>query len=272
MPPRAPVSARVRRNRLIAGAIALAVVLGGSITAAALLVAGGGEGVNPAASASVDATPTPTPTAERPSPVATPTPAPVETFDRAARSIDDPMSIWVVVDKLRPLQPMDFEPTDLVSVPVAHTWEPLLRQEASNAVVALFAAAKAEAGLSLASNSAYRSYAAQQNVYVGDDELTARPGFSEHQTGLSIDIGAESGMCSIEVCFADLPEGQWLRDNAHRFGFILRYPADKQAVTGYQFEPWHFRYVGVDLAEEMRATGVTTLEEFFGLPAAPAYQ
>ncbi|HEU4756623.1 MAG TPA: D-alanyl-D-alanine carboxypeptidase family protein, partial [Agromyces sp.] len=59
---------------------------------------------------------------------------------------------------------------------------------------------------------------------------------------------------------------------AHRFGFILRYPADKQAVTGYQFEPWHFRYVGVDLAEEMRATGVTTLEEFFGLPAAPAYQ
>lgn len=274
MPPRAPVSARVRRNRLIAGAIALAVVLGGSITAAALLVAGGGEGVNPAASASVDATPTPTPTptAARPSPVATPTPAPVETFDRAARSIDDPMSIWVVVDKLRPLQPMDFEPTDLVSVPVAHTWEPLLRQEASNAVVALFAAAKAEAGLSLASNSAYRSYAAQQNVYVGDDELTARPGFSEHQTGLSIDIGAESGTCSIEVCFADLPEGQWLRDNAHRFGFILRYPADKQAVTGYQFEPWHFRYVGVDLAAEMRATGVTTLEEFFGLPAAPAYQ
>jgi D-alanyl-D-alanine carboxypeptidase len=272
MPPSTPVSARVRRNRLVAGAIALAVVVGGSITAAALLVAGDGNDAAPTSSATVGATPTPTPTLQRPSPVATPIPAPVDTFDRAARSIDDPMSVWVVVDKLRPLQPMEFEPADLVSVPVAHTWEPLLRKEASDAVVALFAAARAEAGLSLASNSAYRSYAAQQNVYVGDDELTARPGFSEHQTGLSIDIGAESGTCSIEVCFADLPEGQWLRDNAHRFGFILRYPADKQAVTGYQFEPWHFRYVGVDLAAEMRETGVTTLEEFFGLPPAPAYQ
>jgi zinc D-Ala-D-Ala carboxypeptidase len=272
MPPSTPVSARVRRNRLVAGAIALAVVLGGSITAAALFVAGDGNDAAPTSSATAGATPTPTPTLQRPSPVATPIPTPVDTFDRTARSIDDPMSIWVVVDKLRPLQPMEFEPADLVSVPVAHTWEPLLRKEASDAVVALFATANAEAGLSLASNSAYRSYTAQPNVYVGDDELTARPGFSEHQTGLSIDIGAESGTCSIEVCFADLPEGQWLRDNAHRFGFILRYPADKQAVTGYQFEPWHFRYVGVDLAAEMRETGVTTLEEFFGLPPAPAYQ
>jgi D-alanyl-D-alanine carboxypeptidase len=76
----------------------------------------------------------------------------------------------------------------------------------------------------------------------------------------------------LEVCFADTPEGKWVRDNAHRFGFILRYPADKQAVTGYQFEPWHVRYVGVELAAEMRTTGVTTLEEFFGLPAAPAYR
>jgi D-alanyl-D-alanine carboxypeptidase len=159
-----------------------------------------------------------------------------------------------------------------VAVPVAHTWDPMLRREASEAVVAMFAAAQSEAGLSLASNSAYRSYAAQQNIYVGDDELTARPGFSEHQTGLSIDVGAESGNCSLDVCFADTPEGAWLRDNAYRFGFLLRYPADKQPVTGYQFEPWHFRYIGVELAAEMRKTGVTTLEEFFGLPAAPAYQ
>lgn len=272
MPTGTPVSARVRRNRLIAGGVALAVVVAGAITTAALFAVSGGEGASPATSDPTSPTPSPTPTVHRPSPAATPTPAPVETFDRAARSIDDPNSIWVVVDKLRPLQPMDYAPSDLVSVPVPHTWEPMLRKEASDAVVAMFAAARSEAGLSLASNSAYRSYEAQQNVYVGDDELTARPGFSEHQTGLSIDIGPESGTCVLDVCFADTPEGQWLRDNAHRFGFLLRYPADKQAVTGYQFEPWHFRYIGVDLAAEMRRTGVTTLEEFFGLPAAPAYR
>ncbi|MFE5670120.1 M15 family metallopeptidase [Agromyces sp. NPDC056523] len=263
-----PASARVRRNRWIAGGIAVAVLAAAAVTTGVLVTGGDAD---PEASASASAT-TPSPTPHRPSPVATPTPAPVPTFDRAARSIDDPDSIWVVVDKLRPLQPMDYAPGDLVSVPVPHTWEPMLRREASDAVVAMFAAARSEAGLALASNSAYRSYAAQQNVYVGDDELTARPGFSEHQTGLSIDIGPESGTCVLEVCFADTPEGKWLRDNAYRFGFLLRYPADKQPVTGYQFEPWHFRYIGVELAAEMRTTGVTTLEEFFGLPAAPAYQ
>ncbi|BDZ54481.1 hypothetical protein GCM10025870_15540 [Agromyces marinus] len=74
------------------------------------------------------------------------------------------------------------------------------------------------------------------------------------------------------MCLADTAEGQWLRDNAHRFGFLLRYPADKVDVTGYQFEPWHFRYIGTELALEMREKGITTLEEFFGLPPAPNYE
>lgn len=266
-------SPEVQRRRLIVASVLSVILIVGSFTV--LLATGAGSGgaeataeAEPAASVA----PSPSPTPHRPSPAVTPSPEPVApAFDRNARSIDDPSSIWVVVDKLRPLQPADYEPADLVSVPVAHTWEPMLRKEAAAAVVAMFAAASQEAGLSLASNSSYRSYGAQQNIYVGDDELTARPGFSEHQTGLAIDIGAESGVCSLDVCFADTPEGQWVRDNAHRFGFIMRYPADKQAVTGYQFEPWHFRYVGTDLAEEMRAQGITTLEEFFGLPAAPDY-
>ena len=169
------------------------------------------------------------------------------------------------------MNPQDFAPADLVDVPVEHTWEPQLRQEASDAVVAMFQAAADEAGLALASNSAYRSYDAQVRIYDGDDLATARPGYSEHQTGLAIDIGAASGDCSLDACFGDTAEGVWLRDNAWRFGFILRYPADKTAVTGYEFEPWHFRYVGVDLATEMHDTGVTTLEEFFGLPPAPEY-
>lgn len=266
-------SPEVQRRRLIVASVLSVILIVGSFTV--LLATGAGSGgaeataeAEPAASVA----PSPSPTPHRPSPAVTPSPEPVApAFDRNARSIDDPSSIWVVVDKLRPLQPADYEPADLVSVPVAHTWEPMLRKEAADAVVAMFAAASQEAGLSLASNSSYRSYGAQQNIYVGDDELTARPGFSEHQTGLAIDVGAESGVCSLDVCFADTPEGRWVRDNAHRFGFIMRYPADKQAVTGYQFEPWHFRYVGTDLAEEMRAQGITTLEEFFGLPAAPDY-
>ncbi|WP_233255601.1 M15 family metallopeptidase [Naasia lichenicola] len=237
------------------------------------------------APASAPATPTMTPAPSvtetpTPSPTPTPTPSPTPTFDRAALSVDDPASIWVVADKLRPLNPVDYVPVDLVDVPVAHTNDPQLRQEPSDAVVAMFQAAQAEAGLALASNSAYRSYDTQVRVYQRDidnsgqefaDANTARPGYSEHQTGLAMDIGAESGHCSLDPCFADTPEGQWLAVNAWRFGFLLRYPADKVPVTGYTFEPWHYRYIGVALSTEMHDTGVSTLEEFFGLPAAPGY-
>ncbi|MEB0222454.1 hypothetical protein, partial [Pseudomonas sp. AB12(2023)] len=88
--------------------------------------------------------------AARPAPTASPTPiALVPRFDKAARSHDDPTSIWVVVDKDRPLQPADYTPPDLVTVPVPHVWEPQLRREASDAVVALFAAFTAETGLKL---------------------------------------------------------------------------------------------------------------------------
>lgn len=259
-------SARVRRNRII-----LVVVLAAAAVVAlgaGLLLGGGGPF---AAAKGAGSTPTPTETV-RPAPASTAPPASVDTFDRAKFSLDDPNSIWVVVNKLRPMNPQDFVPSDLVPVDVPYTNEPELRQEAADAVIAMFQAATDEAGLTLASNSAYRSYETQVNVYDGDDTLTARPGFSEHQTGLVMDIGAESGECSLDPCFADTPEGAWLRDNAWRFGFILRYPADKTDITGYAFEPWHFRYVGVELATEMHETGVTTLEEFFGLPPAPNYE
>lgn len=218
--------------------------------------------------------PSPTPVASSPIPAPTqsepPPPPPPPAFDKAARSIDDPASIWVVVNRLRPLNPQDYTAGDLVDVPVAHTWNPVLRQEASDAIVGMFSAAEAEAGLYLASNSAYRSYSTQVDLWSPDDPTTAPPGTSEHQTGLAMDIGASSGNCSLSECFADTAEGQWLAANAYRFGFLLRFPADKAEVTGYPFEPWHYRYIGVDLATEMHNTGVTTLEEFFGLPPAPA--
>jgi len=237
-------------------------------------------------SADVDRQPaSPAPT-EPPAPVIpnppSPSPAPVAppAFDRAALSVDDPASLWVVSNKRRPLQPTDFVPADLVPVPVAHTNAPSLRREAADAAVALVHAARDEAGLELQSLSAYRSFGVQVSVYNGivanqgqeaADLVSARPGHSEHQTGLAIDFGSVPAVCAFQPCFGETPHGVWLAENAGRFGFHLRYPSGATPVTGFSYEPWHYRYVGVSLAAELQSTGVTTLEEFFGLPAAPDY-
>jgi zinc D-Ala-D-Ala carboxypeptidase len=290
VPPSRPVRppARVlRRRRILSGTVVLA-VLSGVALASGLYSGGLAPAGTPPAAAHPDAaadsepagTPSPRSALTRPAPTHEAPPIPVLTFNRAALSIDDPASVWVVVNKKRPLVPVNFIPPDLVEVPVAHVWSPQLRAEASAATVALFAAASAEAGLQLQSQSAYRSYDDQVSVYTAEaaahgqakaDTDTARPGFSEHQTGLVIDISSVPAVCALQACFGDTPHGQWLSANAWRFGFLLRYPADKTAVTGYTFEPWHFRYVGTQLSTEMHATGVTTLEEFFALPPAPAY-
>jgi D-alanyl-D-alanine carboxypeptidase len=174
-------------------------------------------------------------------------------------------------------------PPDLVATPdgIPNTHGHPLRQMTTDAIVELFAAAKAEAGFHLVIASGYRSYSSQTFAYngyvsslgqTGADATSARPGFSEHQTGMAADILDTASGCGTEgACFGNAPAGQWLAANAWRYGFILRYPADKTPVTGYEYEPWHFRYVGTDLAAEMHTEGVTTLEEFFGLPAAPTY-
>jgi len=186
----------------------------------------------------------------------------------------------VVVNKLRPLDPIDFAPTDLVTAPVSATNPATMRAEVADALVELFEAARAEARLELQSQSAYRSYQTQRTIYANGvaangveftDRFSARPGHSEHQTGLAVDIGVPSGECSFDACFGELPAGQWLAANAHRFGFLLRYADGAQPIVGFDYEPWHFRYIGVELAAEMRAHGIATLEEFFGLPPAPDY-
>jgi zinc D-Ala-D-Ala carboxypeptidase len=267
--------------------VSLGAYAGVTGTAASQSEGSGSDDAVSSPSPSATATGRPTPSAvpkpadmPRPTPVETPAPVVAPVFDRAARSIDDPGSIWVVVNKKRPLNPASFVPPDLVAVPVPHVYEPELRQEASSAAVALFAAASAEAGLQLQSQSSYRSYETQLTVYNRElaihgqafvDTDTARPGHSEHQTGLAIDISSVPSVCALTACFGETPHGQWLAANAWRFGFNLSYPADKTHVTGYAYEPWHFRYVGVELATEMHNTGVATLEEFFGLPAAPTY-
>ena len=154
-----------------------------------------------------------------------------------------------------------------------------LNTETAQALETLVAAAKEE-NLKFVLVSGYRSYDTQKTIYDSEvkgfgqavaDTESARPGHSEHQTGWSLDLGRSDGKCEIEACFADTPEGQWLAANAHTYGFIIRYPKDKTDVTGYVYEPWHLRYVGTDLSEEMHRTGIQTLEEFFNLPHAPTY-
>lgn len=201
------------------------------------------------------------------------------TFDKQKYSTDDSTSIWAVVNKQRPLNPKDYTPSDLVTPSVTTKGAQQLRSEAAKATEEMFTAAKAD-GINLRVDSAYRSYSRQVNVYGSEvkaygqataDTQSARPGHSEHQTGLVADFGAASGKCSIADCFGDMTEGKWIAANAHKYGFILRYTPSKQSITGYRYEPWHFRYVGKELAIEMNTKKIETLEEFFGLPAAQNY-
>jgi zinc D-Ala-D-Ala carboxypeptidase len=194
-------------------------------------------------------------------------------FDKNKHSPDDVTSIWVVVNKQRPLNPKTYAPSDLVAVGGGQQ----MRAEAASALTKLISAAKT-AGLTISPLSGYRSYNTQVSVYNNEvqqygqtvaDSESARPGTSEHQTGLAVDVGG--GGCGIEDCFGNTAEGKWLSANGYKYGFIVRYTEAKQQITGYRAEPWHIRYIGTELSEEMQKQGVQTLEEFFGLPAAPNY-
>lgn len=211
-------------------------------------------------------------------------PAPIQKtksfFDKKLYSIDDPLSLWVVNDKLRPLNPIDYAPPDMVSAPVRHISAPLMRPPAAAAITEMFAAAANEGAGELQIQNSYRSYSTQVSVHnnwvnqlgqAGADAQSARPGYSEHQTGWTADVAAYPSKCNIQECFGQTPQGIWIAENAWKFGFVIRYPQGKTDVTGYIYEPWHIRYVGVELSTEMHDTGIETLEEFFGLPAAPDY-
>jgi len=162
---------------------------------------------------------------------------------------------------------------------VPANFSPLLRADAAEALKEMYEQASGE-GLGFVIQSSYRSYALQQRVkslsverYGQEisDARSARPGHSEHQSGLAVDLTTESGVCTLQKCFGETPEGIWLFENSWRFGFVLRYLEGATEITGYIYEPWHFRFVGVELATEIWNQGYPTLEEFFGLDPAPAY-
>lgn len=152
-----------------------------------------------------------------------------------------------------------------------------IRPEANASLASLLKDAS-DSGNQMYIISSYRSYSNQQSTYgayvardgvAQADTYSARPGHSEHQTGLALDLG--NGTCNLEICFGDTNAGKWLAQNAYKYGFIIRYPNDKTNITGYQYEPWHIRYVGIDLSTEMHVNNIETLEEFFGINGGPIY-
>lgn len=192
-----------------------------------------------------------------------------------------PADLDSLVNKERFL-PEGYVPEDLIriSVPTILTFEEVnhLRLPAAEALKALFETAWKEAGLNLYARSGYRSFETQRGLYEAAvardgqewaDKYSAVPGSSEHQTGLAMDVTAESVGFQLEEAFGATTEGLWVAENAHRFGFILRYLQGKEDITGYNYEPWHLRYVGEPAAAEIYRRGLT-LEEFYALPEEEA--
>jgi D-alanyl-D-alanine carboxypeptidase len=182
-------------------------------------------------------------------------------------SLEQANSVTVVVNKKHKL-PSNYVPS-LTSVSGGQ-----LRPEAAEALNNLLADAQ-NAGAPISVISSYRSYSTQASTYQRwvnrdgqalADTYSARPGHSEHQTGLAVDLGVPNGSCSLETCFGDTAQGIWLEENAHKYGFIIRYTEGKQSITGYQYEPWHLRYVGTQVATAIKNSGLT-MDQYYGVPA-----
>lgn len=180
---------------------------------------------------------------------------------------------YIVLANRQHLLSSDYEPLDLVNTTCkksSDAGKPQLREAANEAINAMFAAAQAD-GLTLYLKSAYRTYQTQKTMYNNrleknhgrDDGLVSYPGASDHQTGLGVDIlnyawTLKDGM---NKEFANTKEAQWMEAHCAEYGFILRYMADKEEITGIKFEPWHFRYVGKEAAAYIMENHLS-LEEF----------
>lgn len=187
-------------------------------------------------------------------------------FYEHIKIIDNPNSNLVLVNKFNRLDDK-YIPDDLekISLAYANNYK-YLRSKARSSFELMSQNAKEE-GLEIIAVSAFRSYRYQKDLYeyyVREkgleyaDKASARPGHSEHQTGLTVDVMGENGDYNL---FEETKEFKWLKDNAHHYGFILRYPKGKEHITGFKYEPWHYRYVGIDVAKEIYQKNIT-LEEY----------
>ena len=228
-------------------------------------------------------TPTPSPT---PRPTNTPTPVPLGktqaesageltyTYPEAAPLNTDTSTYTLLVNKEYLLSssyiPYMVEP----DVEIYHKGineRRYLQPVAATALETLFAAAEAD-GYHLVLRCGFRSYRLQKSIYAWNLETSgyytasryhALPGTSEHQTGLAVDLCCEATGYNNDYSFLRTPEYAWLLENAHLYGWTLRYPENKTDITGYNFEPWHFRYVGIELATYLKEQDLV-LEEYYG--------
>ncbi len=215
--------------------------------------------------------PTPTPTAE---PTPTPTPEPGETGGVLKEEFTDTDSLLLLANKKHRL-PEGYAPEDLAytEVPTADS-QVVMRYEAAVALENMCAAAYEE-GITLVPASGFRSEELQAELYNGyveqygterADRISSRPGYSDHQTGLAADIADHDWSTVFTQDMENTPEGIWLKDHAHEYGFIMRYPKGKEEITGYAYEPWHFRYIGVEAATAIWSVDpFYTFEEYYGV-------
>jgi D-alanyl-D-alanine carboxypeptidase len=203
-----------------------------------------------------------------------------DSFDKTQHSLTQANSLWVLVNKKHPLNPIKYAPAKLVRISTFNPDNLPVASVTATAFLKMAKAGKAAGAGSISIASGYRSYNRQVQVHAQDvaryglvagEKLAARPGYSEHQTGLAVDVFAPGQGCRIRVCFGTTKAGTWLRENAWQYGFIVRYPDGSYPITGYQYEPWHLRYVGVELSTELHDRGVTILENFFNYDPAPTY-
>ena len=197
------------------------------------------------------------------------------------RSIDAASSTWVLVNKRNAISPRSYVPANLVVPSMPYADGQKLRSDAAAALARMAAASYAAGAGRVGIDTAYRSYDTQKALYAKylalkgrtwTDTWYLRAGYSEHQTGLTVDllpIGRSN--CRINDCIDETPQGVWLAKNAWRHGFVLRYEKGRTSTTGVGFEPWHFRFVGANLAKAYHDGGWHTYEQFLGEPAAPSY-
>ncbi|KUM29999.1 hypothetical protein AQ436_10225 [Arthrobacter sp. EpRS66] len=181
--------------------------------------------------------------------------------------LSDASSLLALINPTTQLSPVDYTPTNLVSVGGTGL---TLRPEAADAVEDLIADARA-AGHSIKLLSAYRSYSRQAALFnqyqykygtAYAERISARPGTSEHQLGLAADLGYTSSQAELKEAFGQTPAGIWIAEHANDYGLIIRYPQGKEEITGYKYEPWHVRYIGKEHAKALAESDAETYEEY----------
>ncbi len=198
----------------------------------------------------------------------------IGTENQQIMHVKNSYSILVLVNRENKVA-QNYVPEDLTVLkvrfaPSITAEEKMMKKEAARALEELFSTAQKN-NINLYCVSAYRSYGLQKSIYekrvikVGKentDKYVAYPGQSEHQTGLAVDVTNEKGSRNELISdFGQTKEGKWLKENAHSFGYIIRYPEGKENITGYSYEPWHIRYVGVKNSKEIKNKNIV-LEEF----------